>query len=144
MARGPLSGHLFCCSSTVTDGRVAGCRQRGCSPCRAHRVSYRPRAAKRPPFDPLAGRETSPTPDSLVLRMPKIVSRNVGTRPLRVILRRGKPGRTLFETLITHHQSRDLTYETSKTTCRSFAEITRSSSFRGFRWLFVQFLTMSC
>jgi len=58
--------NLFCCSSTVTDGRVVGRRQGGRSPFRAHRPSNRSRAARRPSFDP----GTSPTP---VLRIPGIL-----------------------------------------------------------------------
>lgn len=70
--------YLFCCSSTVTDGRVAGLRQGGCSPCRAHRSSNRSRAASRSSFEPFASPGTSPMPDSLVLRMPGILQQPEG------------------------------------------------------------------
>lgn len=84
-----LHPYLFCCSSTVTDGRVVRRwpRQRGCSPRRdAHRLSNRSRAA-RPSFasfDLPATPKTSTTPCSSVLfnsppassfglRMPRIL-----------------------------------------------------------------------
>lgn len=68
--------NLFCCSSTVTDGRVAGRRQGCCSPFRAHRSSNRSRAARQPSFDPFTSPGTSPTP---VLRIPGILQPPKGT-----------------------------------------------------------------
>lgn len=95
-----LHPYLFCCSSTVTDGRVVRRwrRQRGCSPRRdAHRPSNRSRAA-RPSFasfDLPATPKTSTTPCSSVLfnsppsssfglRMPRILKAlDEGTREKR-------------------------------------------------------------
>lgn len=69
-----LHTYLFCCSSTVTDGRVTDRRprQEGSSLCRG---VHRPSRAARPSFDPFASPGTSPTPDSpfVVLRMPGIL-----------------------------------------------------------------------